>query len=157
MNKLKKQYNLEIAFVLPYSIDRIADFINTVPAALEQVEKWKNPEPDATLLQKERAELIRKLFQRKYEFKKGEVPTSLPILVDAERVVSKRLKLFTTNWDQVHAEQNIPTTFIIDKYGTVAFKYQSQITTDRPTLDYLESMLKNIENNIIKNVHLDAH
>jgi peroxiredoxin len=139
---LKKKYNMEIVFVLPYTSEKISDFFKTIPAALEAMEKAKSPEQDATLRQKELAEFITKMFPQKYEWTQKDMATALPMLVDSESTVSKRLKLFTTHWDQVISEQNIPTTYIIDQNGILTFKYHSQTTYDRPDWNYIESILK---------------
>jgi peroxiredoxin len=137
IEKLKKKYNMEIVFVLPFGKETTEQYVNGIPEALARVEMWKKPPENSTLRQKELSELARKMMPVKYEAKKGEVPTTLPILMDADKKVSKSLKLFTTNWDQTKAEQNIPTVFIINEKGNVAFKYFSQTTYDRVSLNYL--------------------
>jgi peroxiredoxin len=142
LNHLQKKFNLDIAFVLPYTPARIADFLQDIPDALGKVEKWKNPAADASLRQQEVAVMAKKIFRKKYAWGKGQVTASLPILVDSERVVSRRLQLFTTFWDQINAEQNIPAVFILDPQGNVLYKYISQTTLDRPTWDVLEEFLK---------------
>ncbi|MGD1046258.1 MAG: nuclear transport factor 2 family protein [Bacteroidota bacterium] len=139
---LRKKYNVEIVFVLPYSSEKISDFFRTIPTGLEEMEKAKNPGQDASLWQKEAAEVKKRMFPQKYEWKQKDISTSLPMLVDSERVVSKRLKLFTTHWDQINSAQNIPTTYIIDKNGIVAFKYHSQTTYDRPDWNYIKNILE---------------
>ena len=85
---------------------------------------------------------MRKLFPKKYMYKKGKVPTPFPILVDGERTVSKGLGIFSTDWNGSKIEQNIPTVFILDKKGTVQFKYISQNTFDRPGAEYLMKFIK---------------
>jgi len=142
LEDLRKKYNMEIVFVLPYNSKMIADFFQTIPTGLEEMEKAKNPGQDALLWQKEAAEVKKRMFPKKYEWTQKDISTSLPMLVDSERVVSKRLKLFTTHWDQINSEQNIPTTYIIDKNGIVAFKYYSQTTYDRPDWNYIKSILE---------------
>ena len=73
----------------------------------------------------------------KMSLEKGKIPTPFPILVDGERAVSKGLGIFSTDWNGSKIEQNIPTVFILDKNGTVQFKYISQNTFDRPGAEYL--------------------
>jgi hypothetical protein len=133
---------VEIVFVLPYSSERIADFFQTIPTGLEEMEEAKKLGQDASLWQKESVEVKKRMFPKKYEWRQKDILTSLPMLVDSERVVSKRLKLFTTHWDQINSEQNIPTTYIVDKNSIVTFKYHSQTTYDRPDWNYIESILK---------------
>lgn len=142
LERLREKYNMEIVFVLPYNSKKIADFFQTIPLGLEEMEKAKNPGLDASLWQKESAEVKNRMFPKKYEWKQKNISMSLPMLVDSERVVSRRLKLFTTHWDQINSEQNIPTTYIIDKNGVVAFKYHSQTTYDRPDWNYIKSILE---------------
>ena len=59
------------------------------------------------------------------------------ILVDADHAVSSGLGYFTTDWSGSDAEQNVPTILIIDEDGILRFKYMSQNTVDRPSLEYL--------------------
>ena len=79
-------------------------------------------------------------------FEGGKVFFPFPILIDADRSLSKGLGLFTAEWGGRKAEQNIPTVFIIDAQGVVRFKYVGQSTVDRPSTEYLlgfiEKMLK---------------
>jgi peroxiredoxin len=142
LNNLKKKYDLAIVFVLPFTKERTDEYLNAIPDAVARVEQWKSPAATATVRQKDLAEFVKKVMPQKYEVKKGEVPNNLPILLDAEKKVSKSLKIFTTNWDGQKAEQNIPTMYIIDKKGNLAFKYHSQTTFDRLSLDYLIKMIE---------------
>lgn len=144
LNNFRKKYDIEIVFVLPFTKDRTDEYLYAIPDAVAKVEQWKNPATGATVRQKELAELVRKIMPQKYEVKKGEVPNNLPILLDADKKVSKSLKIFTTNWDQSRAEQNIPTIYIIDKKGNLAFKYHSQTTFDRLSLEYLIEFIDNM-------------
>jgi alkyl hydroperoxide reductase subunit AhpC len=73
---------------------------------------------------------------------KGQVPTPFPILVDADRTVSKGLGLFTTEWSGSKVEQNVPTVFVIDPAGIVQFKYFSQNTIDRPGIEHLARVVE---------------
>jgi peroxiredoxin len=136
-HQIKKKYNTEILFVLPYANDTIKEWLNKIPELLEDIEKWKNPpEPDKqNEKQKNWTETAGRIFPKKFELKKGNVP--LPILVDGDRKTSKGLGLFTTEWGGSKADQNIPTVYIIDKEGLVQFKYVSQNTLDRPGYTYL--------------------
>jgi alkyl hydroperoxide reductase subunit AhpC len=77
-------------------------------------------------------------------YEKGKVPTPFPILIDAERTVTKGLGIFTMEWSGRKIEQNIPTVLILDKNGTVQFKYMSQNTIDRPSAKYLRKFLETL-------------
>jgi peroxiredoxin len=62
--------------------------------------------------------------------------------MDAKRKVSKGLGIFTTEWGGSKVDQNIPTVLIVDKTGRVKFKYMSQNTFDRPSVDYVLKFLE---------------
>lgn len=137
--QIRKKYNLEILFVLPYDKKEVADWVSSFPKQLAEVESWKNP-PDS--LKKNDgvmkwAEKAKVLFPKKFDYKEGSVSLPLPVLVDADRKVSKSLDLFRMEWDRSKVAQNIPTIFIIDSEGNLRFKYISQKTTDRPNAAYL--------------------
>jgi len=86
--------------------------------------------------------MYRREFPKSYHFEKGKVPTPFPIMVDADRILSKGLGIFTEEWSGSKAEQNIPSIFIVDAKGIVQFKYISQNTFDRPHLPYLMKMVE---------------
>ena len=65
-----------------------------------------------------------------------------PILVDADRAVSKGLGLFATEWSGSKVDQNVPTVFVIDPAGVVQFKYYSQNTIDRPAVEHLAKVVE---------------
>jgi len=136
---IREKYNLDIYFILPYGKNMVDNWIEKFPDQLQDIENWKNPEEPEKLDErgKARMAMIKQAFPKKFLYEKGEVPTSIPILVDAEAKVSKNLGLFTTEWGGSKIEQNVPAIFIIDKKGTVQFKYHSQNTFDRPGFDYL--------------------
>jgi peroxiredoxin len=144
--QIRKKYNLEIIFVLPYDRETIKDWIATFPAQLTEIEQWKNP-PDISKIsegQKRWMEKSRVLYPKSFNISNDNVPTPFPILVDADRAVSKGLDLFRTDWGQSKVDQNIPAIFIIDTKGNVRFKYISQKTTDRPNADYLITLIGKI-------------
>jgi peroxiredoxin len=70
------------------------------------------------------------------------VPTPFPILIDAERKLSKGLGIFSTEWSGSKVDQNIPSVYIIDKNGMLKFKYIGQNTWDRPSYENLFKILK---------------
>jgi len=138
---LRKKYNVEILFVLPYDKATVQHWVDIVPDQLAVIEGWKNPPETASAGQKNFAQTAKRLLPKTFSIQKGNIPTPFPILVDADQRVSKGLKLFTTNWDGSAADQNVPTVFILDGSGTVRFKYLSQNTWDRPTAEYLAMVL----------------
>jgi peroxiredoxin len=138
-HQFRKQANVEILFVMPYAKEVLDDWIDKYPQQLADLEAYKNP-PDPSKLDqagRQRMERSRRVYPKTFRATKGQVPIPFPILMDAERTVSKGLGLFTTEWSGSKAEQNVPTTFIIDPAGVVQFKYLSQNTTDRPFVEYL--------------------
>lgn len=137
--QLQKKYNAEFAFVLPYDKDSVAHWVSIFPAQLKVIEGWKNPANPEKLDERAKnwMELTRKLFPVKYEVEPSAIKTPFPIIIDGEKSLSKALDLFTMHWGGTDAPQNVPSVIIIDKNGTVVFKYISQNTIDRPSYDYL--------------------
>jgi len=145
--QIRKKYNLEILFVLPYDKITVEHWVNIFPEQMEVIEGWKNPPAEA---QKDPAtlrwmETSRRLFPKKIAMAKESIPIPFPILIDGERKVSEGLQLFTLFWDRSYVEQNIATVFLLDGQGRVRFKYFSQSTVDRPDaaflLKFIERML----------------
>ena len=131
--------NLEILWVMPYSREMVAKWLDDYPQLLQDNENGKNP-PNAAALDsagKARMERARTIYPKTFRAVKGQVPTPFPILVDADRALSQGLGFFTTSWSGSTAEQNVPTVLIIDPNGVLQFKYMSQNTVDRPPLEYL--------------------
>lgn len=137
--QLQKKYNLVFAFVLPYDKDTVKHWVSIFPEQLKVIETWKNPAEPEKLSEggKRWMEMARKLFPVKYEMTAGNIQTPFPIIVDADKTLSRGLGLFTTEWDNGIAPQNIPCVYIVDKSGKLVFKYLSQNTIDRPSYDYL--------------------
>jgi len=145
--QIRKKHNLEILFVLPYNKEMVVDWVDKFPKKFAEIEEWKNP-PNADKLtggRKAWMEETRRVFPKKFDYKKGEIPTPFPILIDDEAKVSKGLRLFTPDWNNGRGPMNIPTVFIIDKNGILQFKYVSQVTFDRPGFDYLSKVLPCVE------------
>ena len=145
--QLRKKYNLEILYVLPYGKDVIKQWLEFMPAALEKIKGYKYPAEPDKLDEKAKkwSELARKLYPGDLSVEKGEVPTPFPILMDADRKVTKALGLFVTEWGGSKVDQLIPSEFIIDKNGVLMFKYVGQNTLDRPDDDYLMKMVELID------------
>jgi peroxiredoxin len=142
--QIRKRHNLEILFVLPYSRGMVKEWIDKFPDQLADIENWRNPADPEKLDEtgKRRMRVAKKNFPVKYAYEPGKVPTPFPILIDAERTVTKGLGIFAEEWSGRKVDQNIPTILILDKKGTVQFKYMSQNTLDRPSADYLLRVLE---------------
>jgi peroxiredoxin len=141
--KIREKYNVEILVVFPYTHDVVKAWLEALPGQLESVRNTKNP-PDPSKLdekQKTRMERFRQLFPNDYSVEKGTILAPFPILVDGERMLSKKLDLFRTEWSGSKVDQNIPSVYIIDAAGTLQFKYLGQNTLDRPGYDYLMTVL----------------
>ena len=141
---LRKKYDLEILYVLPYPKDSITQWKKAAGQGLQTIENWKYPTGYDTLTGpvKRWANYVREFFPQKFSYPDGVIETPLPILMDEDKALSSALNLFTHEWGGTKAAQNMPTVFILDKQGVVRFKYHSQYTNDRPTVEYLEKFLK---------------
>jgi peroxiredoxin len=147
-SKIKEAYNLEIAFVMPYSSDRVKDWLEKFPGAMQTVEAVKNPPTTAGPLppyQQAYSEWARAQFPKKFDVKAETPHTVIPVLVDEQRTLSRQLKIFTNLWDGVVSEQNIASIYVIDKNGILRFKYNSQMTEDRPSVDLVLDVIKNLK------------
>ncbi len=144
---IRSKNNLEIAFVMPYSSDRIKDWMEKFPDALGIVENTKNPvpAPPAGSLFGDYSAWARKNFPIKFESKKDDVHNIIPVLVDENRTLSRGIKIFTNFWDGVSSEQNMATVLIIDKNGILRFKYIGQMTEDRPSVEFLLDFIKKMK------------
>ena len=137
--QIREKYNLEVLQVMPYSQEEVANWVKDFQKNLGEIEAWKNP-PNPEKLSPGRKNWMntaRKTWPKKFDYSSGDTPTPFPILIDAERKVSIGLELFRTEWNLSRVEQNVPTIFIIDKNGVIRFKYMSQTTMDRPSLEYI--------------------
>ena len=141
---IRKEFDTEILFVFPYDKGTVKAWIDVLPDQLAKIKDTKNPTDPASLDDsgKRRMERWRELFPKDFAMAKDSVPTPFPILVDADRTVSKGLGLFATEWSGSQVEQNIPSVFILDKNGVLRFKYIGQNTVDRPSYDYLFAILE---------------
>ena len=140
---IREKYNTEILVVLPYSKEIVQAWLDSFPEQLEKIRTWKNP-PDPDKLDeagKQRTARSKVIFPKDIIWEKGEVPAPFPILIDAERKVSKGLGLFATEWSGSKVDQNIPSVYVVDKNGVLQFKYIGQNTFDRPGYEYLIKVL----------------
>jgi len=137
--QIRKKYNLEILFILPYDKATVQHWVDIFPEQMAVIEGWKNPTAEELKNPRAKAwmETVKVLLPKKLVMSKENIPVPFPILIDAERKVSEGLQLFTLDWDGSYVEQNIPTVFILDGEGKVRFKYHSQSTVDRPSADFL--------------------
>jgi len=144
---IRQSLNLDIAFVMPYSSDRIKDWMEKFPDAETNVEGIKNPQPPAAAgsLQEKYAAWAKSSFPKTFSVTKDSPHTLIPVLVDEQRTLSRMLKIFTGFWDGVTSEQNIATALIIDKNGILQFKYVGQMTEDRPTVDFILKLIKGMK------------
>jgi peroxiredoxin len=143
-DQLRKKFDLEILYVMPYGKDTVQQWIDALPDQLDKIKAWKNP-PEADRQDekvKARMEMARKGFPKDLSAEKGKVPTPFPILMDEDRKVTRGLGLFMTEWSGSKVDQLIPTVFVIDKQGILRFKYISQNTWDRPSWDYMKRVLE---------------
>jgi alkyl hydroperoxide reductase subunit AhpC len=144
---IKEKYNLEIAFVMPYSSDRIKDWIEKFPDIQQSLEGIKNPQQKSAAgsVQADYTEWAKKNFPLVFDVKKDDPHNIIPVLVDENRTLSRNLKIFTGFWDGISAEQNMAAVFIIDKQGILKFKYISQMTEDRPSVEFLLDVIQNLK------------
>jgi peroxiredoxin len=142
--EIRKKYNVEVLIVLPYGPELVKAWIDVLPEQLDKIKERKHPADPAKLDEKgkQTMERYRRLFPLDLSVKKGEVPTPFPILIDADRKLSKGLGLFMTEWGGGKVDQNIPSVYIVDAGGTLQFKYLGQNTVDRPEYDYLFMVLE---------------
>jgi peroxiredoxin len=138
-SEIRKKYNLEIVFVFPYAKDVVAQWVDANPEQLVKIKDWKNPADPSKLddTGKARMQRWRTSYPKDFGMEKGKVPLPFPILIDADRKVSKGLGLFATEWGGSKVDQNITSVFIVDKQGICQFKYVGQSTTDRPEYNVL--------------------
>ncbi len=142
--QIRKAYEAEVVFVVPFGREVAQAWIEATPAELAKVKAWKNPPEPEKLDEKQRGrmERTRRMFPLDLSAEPGQVAQPFPILLDEDRSLTSRLGLFTTEWGGTKAEQAIPSVFVLDKAGRVQFKYVAQTSTwDRPTSRYLLHVL----------------
>jgi len=142
--KLRDKYNLEIVYILPYDKETVSDWFSQFPSQLEKIENWKNPKDTSKLNdgQKKWSAFLKKEYPKTFVYTSDNLPAPYPILIDEKRELSRGLDLFRTEWSGQKVEQNIPAIYLIDSNGTVKFKYLGQNTFDRPSMEYIEEIIK---------------
>lgn len=138
-DQFRTKFNVEVLYVLPYVKDSVIKWSDAFQDRLNAIERWKNPKEPEKLSEGQKAwmDFCRKAFPNKYEYPASNVNLPFPVLMDADHTVSKGFGLLREEWDGTKTQQNVPTIFIIDKTGTIRFKYHSQTTADRPNAKYL--------------------
>jgi len=141
--QIRKKYNVEVLFVFPYNQATVKTWLEVLPGQMDKIHDTKNPADPSKLDEagKKRMERWRQIFPNDYKLKQGEIVDPFPVLIDADRALSKRLGLFQTEWGGGKVDQNIPSVFIVDKNGILLFKYMGQNTVDRPSYEYLFKVL----------------
>lgn len=139
-NHWRKKYNMEIYFVLPYSKERIEDWFANFGTAKRILKNWKNLKGPKDFVQ-----FVNHSYPLDFKLIKGQTEKMFPVIMDENREVSRRFKLYTTFWDGIKSEQNISTIYILNEKGIVDFKYFSQQTQDRPTYKYLMNFVDKMD------------
>lgn len=141
--QIRKTYNLEILVIFPYGHDLVKVWLEALPGQLESIRNIKNPADPAKLddAARRRMERWNQIFPVDYDLEEGRILAPFPVLVDAERTLSKALGLFQREWAGSTIDQNIPSIYVIDGDGVLQFKYVGQNTMDRPGYDYLLKVL----------------
>ena len=147
-DKVRQKYGMEVLFILPYAKDIVQKWLDIVPEQLENIKKTKNPADPSSLDEngRRRVERYKQIYPldiapADIEVKPGEMARPFPVLYDADRALTKRLGIFATEWGGSKIDQGIPTVFIVDRAGTLQFKYIGQNTVDRPSYDYIFKFL----------------
>lgn len=140
-DQIRKKYNLEIVFVMPYSDQKITEWMSKFPDNMKTLENIKNPAQGISGIQKEFSDWTKIHFPHTFDLSGG-VPNTFPVLCDENRTLSKQLKIFTPFWDGVSSEQNVAAIYLIDENGILKWKYISQMTEDRPSTGHLMEIIK---------------
>ncbi len=137
-----EKYNLEVVLILPYDTATIKQWLTDIPEVYQSIE-WGKNSPDT--LKNERAMTWKhfavKHYPKTFTILTGQTPQPFKILSDEKHELSERLEIFKTQWWGTTVDQNMPTFILLDKSGTVVFKYISQQTIDRPTTKYLTTIM----------------
>lgn len=140
--KLDEKYKLDVIVILPYDEITIDKWLTDLPEVYASLEAGKHL-PDT--LTNERSmtwvHFANKHYPKTFMINKGETPQPFKILIDEKHKLSERLEIFRTEWWGTAVEQNVPTFILLDKDGKVVFKYISQHTIDRPSTEYLMTIM----------------
>lgn len=143
---IRENYNLEILYILPYTMDDVNTWVGLFPSQMAEIQSWKDYPKDklnpSTLAFVAAVEDVMS-FSFKFD-EDNPAPLPFPILADENHQLSTKLKLYTSNWDSYYNEQNVPTIFILDEEGLIKFKYVSQETFDRLPASYIIEVLDRV-------------
>src|SRR5512140_434998 len=141
--KIQEKYNVKILVVFPYTRDVVKAWLEALPTQLDTIRSNKNPADPSKLDEKGKARMQRSrhLYPTDLSLEQGTILAPLPILVDGERMPSRKLHLFRNEWSGSKVDQNIPSVYIVDANGILQFKYLGQNTVDRPSYDYILKVL----------------
>jgi len=142
--KIREKYNLEIVYVLMMDKDSTEQWFNGFAERLARIEQWKYPEDTTNQAIMDWAYFCRKTYPQSFDYNEENIPRDFPIMLDVDKKVSKAFGLYRYQWDGTQTDQNIATIFLLDKKGTIRFKYHSQATQDRPSAEYLIEMIEKL-------------
>lgn len=139
IQQFRKKYDIEVLYILPYNEAEVKHWVSIFPSQLAIITKWKNPVNMENLSKKESdwMNLTRRLFPKDYNYAETGYPMPFPVLIDTDHTLSSELGIFSTDWDGSKVDQNMSSIYIVDKVGSLRFKYVSQNTFDRPQPEYL--------------------
>jgi peroxiredoxin len=139
--KLKEKYNLEVLFVMPFDVKTIDKWFEDIPKELNDYYSWKEKDlTNASEGEKRWAEWV-KNHLKSIVYEKGKIPQPFKLLVDDKFTLGKRLDIYKAEWGGTKIDQYQPTVILLDTKGNVIFKYMSQYTLDRPSVDYLVKIM----------------
>lgn len=141
--KIKDKYNLEVLFVLPYSKDSVKAWVEMFPLQMEVIHGWKHP--DTINISKKTldwSEKVKQILPIDFSSEAGAIDISFPVLADEEQLVSKGFEIYDDK--KKEAPQNKPAVYILNTKGELKFKYISQNTFDRPSVEYLFNIIEKI-------------
>lgn len=145
--KLAEKYYLDVIIVLPYDENTIDEWLTDIPDVYALLEARKHlPDTSTNENAINWVRFVNKHYPKIFSIKKGETPQPFKILIDKKHILSERLEIFRTELWGTSVEQNIPTYILLDTNGTVVFKYISQHTIDRPTMNYLIKVINKFLN-----------
>ena len=139
---IREKYDLEIVYVLMLDKDSTDQWFKGFPERLARIEQWKYPDDTTNMAVMDWAYFCREAFPQKFDYTEKTIPRDIPIMLDADKKVSKAFGLYRYQWDGTMTDQNIPTIYLLDKEGVIKFKYQSQATQDRPSAEYLIEVIE---------------
>ena len=139
--KLAEKYNLDIAVILPYDEATIEMWIKDMPETYSSLEAGKHTDTVNNEKAKTWVLFTQRHYPKTFNITEGKTPVPFKILMDKNHELSERLEIFKTEWRGTTVDQNMPTFILLDRQGKVVFKYISQHTIDRPTMNYLTQVM----------------